>query len=294
MPAPMIALATCREHPDHDADEAPLLAALRARGADVRMLVWNDDEPRHPTELVVLRSTWDYYRDVDGFLAWVARAGRAARLLNPAHVVAANARKTYLRDLEARGVAIVPTAWAPRGSHVSVDEILTSRGWTKIVIKPVVSAGSFKTRSFGASEALAAQAFLDELTAERDAMIQSWMPSVDGYGERSLVWIDGALSHAVRKAPRFAGGDETRVEPRPIAPEERALAERILAPIAKELLYARVDVIWDACPTNEARGGTLRLMELELIEPSLFLQESPGALDRFADAIVRHAVGGLS
>jgi len=107
--------------------------------------------------------------------------------------------------------------------------------------------------------------------------------------ERSLVWIDGELTHAIRKSPRFAGGSESVSDEQPIAPDERALAERVLAPLSGELLYARVDVVRD-----DDAGGAPRLMELELIEPSLFLRQCPRALDRLASAIVRHAAHGLA
>ena len=111
-------------------------------------------------------------------------------------------------------------------------------------------------------------------------MVQRWMPSVETYGERSLVWIDGEITHAIRKTPRFAGGVEQVSGEVPIADDERAFAERALAPFASELLYARVDMVRDA-------EGVLRIMELELIEPSLFFQQSPAALARFVTAINR-------
>ncbi len=276
-----VALATCAKPAERDADEEDLVAALQARGVRVRLLAWDDpgqtSAPSKAGELVVLRSTWNYYRHVDAFLAWVERS---ERLLNPARIVRENARKTYLRDLERSGIAVVPTEYVNKGDTCSASRLMRDR-WSAIVIKPVVSAGSFRTRVFTEDQAEAAQLFLDELTAERDAMIQRWMPSVETYGERCLVWIDGELTHSIRKSPRFAGAEESVSAAQPIAPDERAFAERILAPFANDLLYARVDVVRDE--------DTLRLMELELIEPSLFLRQHPPALDRFADAIVRHA-----
>ena len=107
-----------------------------------------------------------------------------------------------------------------------------------------------------------------------------WMPWVETNGERSIVWIDGAITHAIRKTPRFSGGSEQVSGEVAIADDERAFAERALAPFASELLYARVDMVRDA-------EGTLRVMELELIEPSLFLVQSPRALERFVAAIAR-------
>ncbi|MBN9166105.1 MAG: hypothetical protein BGO98_49645 [Myxococcales bacterium 68-20] len=283
-----VALATCTTLPAPDADQALLVGALEDAGASVRLLAW-DDPMNAPDagELVVIRSTWNYFEDVDGFLAWVERTAKTTHLFNPASIVRQNARKTYLRDLSRRGIDVVPTEYAMKGDARSIPDVTRERGWDAIVIKPVVSAGSFSTQRFAATEAAAAQRFLDELTRERDAMIQPWMPSVDTYGERSLVWIDGELTHAIRKSPRFSGSTEAVSAAMPIAPEERAFAEKVLEPIATDLLYARVDVVRD-------ENGVLRLMELELIEPSLYLVQCPPALARLTRAIVRRATADMA
>jgi hypothetical protein len=266
-----IAIATCAVKPEADPDEELLLARLREKGASVRMVAWDGPSPDvADDELCVVRSTWNYFEKVEAFLAWVHRV---PRLLNPPRIIEGNVRKTYLRELGARGVAIVPTAWAAENPDVA--GVMRERGWDTVVIKPVVSAGSFATRRFTLAEVAAAQAFLDG--AGREMMIQAWMPAVDTSGERSLVWLDGHVSHAVRKSPRFADGHEsvTSVE---VAVDERAFAERILEPFREHLLYARVDLVRD--------HDTLRLMELELVEPSLFLKQHPPALERFATALL--------
>lgn len=286
-----VALATCVKLPEPDVDERLLVSALEARGARVRMLPWDASVTASSDELVVIRSTWNYFENVDGFLSWTRRTSAAARLLNPAAIVEQNARKTYLRDLERRGIDVVPTEWVTKSTPRRVEDVTSERGWSAIVIKPVVSAASFLTQRFDASDTRAAQRFLDEVTAQRDAMIQRWMPSVETYGERSLVWIDGELTHAIRKSPRFFGDDEAVSPEVPISARERAFADRILGDVRErlphdrpeqDLLYARVDMVED-------EEGTLRLMELELIEPSLFLKQCPRALDRLAAAIVARA-----
>ena len=283
-----VALATCTKLPEPDADQVLLIGALEDAGATVRLLAWDDPTTTPDAgELVVIRSTWNYFEDVDGFLAWVERTAKTTRLFNPATIVRHNARKTYLRDLSRRGIDVVPTEYAMKGDARSIPDVTRERGWDAIVIKPVVSAGSFSTQRFARAEAGAAQRFLDELTRERDAMIQPWMPSVETYGERSLVWIDGELTHAIRKSPRFSGNSEAVSAAMPIAPEERAFAEKVLEPTATDLLYARVDVVRD-------ESGALRLMELELIEPSLYLVQCPPALARLTSAIVRRATADMA
>jgi glutathione synthase/RimK-type ligase-like ATP-grasp enzyme len=251
------------------------------------MLAWDGGAESAPDELVVLRSTWNYYADIDGFLAWVERTAARSRMCNPSAIVRGNAKKTYLGELAEAGFRVTPTAYVGRGASARVDVIARERGWddprpAALVIKPVVSAGSFLTERFEASARAEAQRFLDEITKGRDVMIQPWMASVETYGERALVWIDGELTHAVRKSPRFASGAESVSEAVPITPEERAFADEILARRAKGLLYARVDVVRDA-------DGATRLMELELIEPSLFLKQLPAALDRLVAGIVARA-----
>jgi len=106
------------------------------------------------------------------------------------------------------------------------------------------------------------------------------VPSVEDHGERSLIWIDGELTHAMRKSPRFSGQDEAVSGPHPIDDAERALAEAVLAPLAAQILYGRVDV------ARDERGAPM-VMEVELIEPSLFLLQHPPARDRLVAAIFR-------
>ncbi len=274
-----VALASCLHPPEADKDADLLRDAVRARGVDAEWVAWNDPKADFAAyDLCVLRSTWDYIHELDAFLAWAGRIPRG-RLLNPPDVVRWNADKEYLRELEKRGVPVVPTVYVPRGAAGRLADVLGGRGWDDVVIKPRVGAASFATRRFSAGNAEADE-FLAALAAERDVMIQPYVASVEGHGERSLVWIDGEPTHAVRKTPRFGGQDERVSTALAIADDERAFGAKLLAPWGDRLLYARVDV------ARDERGGLL-LMELELIEPSLFLLQEPRALERFADAIAR-------
>lgn len=278
-----IGIATCRPLPEPDLDEPLLLEALRARGHTVRTVAWNDagDDPGD-CDVCVLRSTWDYPERPEAFADWVRRTARVTRLRNPAPVVLDNLHKSYLRGLEERGVPIVPTHWIATGERPDLAGILAAYGWSDVVVKPAVSAGSFRTRRFRDTELEGGQDFLRELARERDVMVQPYIRAVEAGGERALVWIDGELTHAVEKRPRFAGQDEQvsgALEPRD---DEREFAGRTLAALEDRagLLYARVDVFRDD-------AGALCLSELELIEPSLFLKQSPRALARLADALGR-------
>ncbi len=273
-----VSIVTCIDLPEPDHDEAPLMAALSDAGIDARLVAWNDpavDWSQSP--LTVIRSAWDYMMFYDRFLEWVDHAAARTRLLNPAPIVKRNAHKSYLLDLERAGVPVTPTELVTAGENRPLSDILDARGWDDIVIKPAVSAGSWDTlRVRGDSDE--GQAWLSRLTVDRDALIQPYLTSVDDYGERALVWIDGELTHSVRKTPRWHDGEESVSTALPLSDAEAALAARALATVEDDLLYGRVDVA-------PGPDGDLVVMELELIEPSLFLVQHPPALERLVTAI---------
>ena len=274
-------IATCRPMPEPDADEDLLLEALRQRGIRARLAAWND--PREDWDAAVptvIRSTWNYIHALPAFLAWAERAERAAALWNPLSVVRGNVHKRYLVELAAQGIPVVPTSLFERGSRVDLERHAHERGWRRLILKPAVGAGSFDTRRFEPGEMLEAQRHLDRILQRGDALLQPYLDSVEEHGERAIVCIDGEITHAVRKSPRFADGVEQVSPALTVEPEERAVAEAVLARVPSDLTYARVDV---------ARGpdGQPRLMELELVEPSLFLRQHPPALARLVEALAR-------
>jgi hypothetical protein len=277
-----VALVSCVELPEPDPDAAPLARALAAAGIESEVVAWDDGEADWSrARLAVLRSAWNYPPRRGEFLAWAERASAMSELWNPLPVVRWNSYKGYLLELEAKGIPVAPTVLFPRGSAVPLREILAERAWRDVVVKPAVSAASFKTRRFGPADLEAGEAHLQALVAERDVLVQRYLPSVEDYGERALVWIDGELTHAVRKRPRFEGEDESvSTEAVAISAAEAALAQRVLEAVPASLLYARVDV----APGPD--GGSV-LMELELIEPSLFFPQDPAALDRFVAGLRR-------
>ncbi len=247
-----VALVTCLELPEPDPDEELLLEALRQAGIRAELLSWDDSQADPGAfDLCVLRSCWNYYEDPKAFLAWIAAAASCSRLANPANVVRWNLHKRYLQRLEAADVSI-----------------------------PAVSARSFCTQRFRVDQVGEGQAFLAALVRERDAMVQRYMPAVEGAGEQALVWISREFTHAGRKSPRFAGGVERVSDALAVSDQEKAIANRALSCVDGELLYARVDVMNDD-------DGNLLVSEIELMEPSLFLLQCPAALERFVRAIGR-------
>jgi glutathione synthase/RimK-type ligase-like ATP-grasp enzyme len=263
-------VATCMQLPEPDADEAPLMAALAAAGFDASLVAWDDPRADWDTPIAtIIRSTWNYALRPDEFLAWVDRL--KGPVWNPPEIVHANVSKRYLLDLAARAVPVVPTTLVAAGEPVP-------RQAHRVVVKPEIGAGSLDTHIFAPGESL--DAHVAHIHRRCAALIQPYVASVDTYGERSLIWIDGELTHAIRKTPRFSGDAERIEGPFPIAPDERAVALAALAPYADRILYGRVDLVRD-------HADRPMVSELELIEPSLFFARHPPSLDRYIAGLRR-------
>lgn len=286
-----IALATASEvEGGLDAEGMQLRDALRGAGAAAEPAVWDDETVDWGAfDVVVVRSTWDYARRHDEFIAWTQRVSQLTRLHNPADVLAWNTDKRYLRDLAAAGVPIVPTEFLEPGDDPSAHDFLHEEH----VVKPVVSAGSKDTLRFTADEPERSISHAGSLLdAGRVVMVQPYLASVDEVGETAVVVIGGTVSHAMRKGPLLTRGMQPaaglflqeEMSRRDAAPDELLVAERALAavPNAADLLYARIDLL-------RAPDGPV-VLELELTEPSLFLDHVPGSADRLAAAILA-AVG---
>lgn len=281
-----IALVTYRRLPDLDPDDRPLAAVLTGRGHHVAATLWDDPAVDWASfDLAVLRSTWDYFHRRDEFLAWAERAAAATRLLNPIDLLRWNSHKSYLVELRGRGASVIPTEIVPAGGRLDVKARMDANGWTRAVLKPAVSADAYGTILVDERGLAAAQAHADALLPERDVMLQPYFASVEEPGERCLVHIDGRFSHAVRKRSHFLGGRHVGPEGVGVdaAPDERDEAARVLRLAgAERALYARVDLARDD-------HGRPCLMELELVEPTLFLTVAPAAAGRMADALEARA-----
>ena len=282
--SPRFALATCAQLPALGEDDALLAAELRRRGAEARAAVWDDPGVRWTDfDRVVLRSCWDYHRRPAEFLAWIDRLEReGVPLSNPPALVRANAHKSYLRALESAGVPILPTAWLARASRVDLASLLAERGWADAVMKPAVSASAHLTSRTSPARAAADQPRLSQMLEEGDVLVQAFAPEIER-GEWSFVFLGGAFSHAVLKRPAAGdfrvqselGGTAVALEPPPPLLDQAAA---VMATVPDGWLYARVDGI--------ERDGRLTVLELELIEPFLFLADHPGAAARLAEAIL--------
>ncbi|GAB2962369.1 hypothetical protein GCM10027048_33590 [Hymenobacter coalescens] len=288
-----IALVTCDALAQYAAtgvasEDQLLTDYLQARGVRVTPVVWTDPAARwQDYDAAVLKSPWDYFDRPTEFHRWLDELdARGVRLLNPTHIVRHNADKAYLRDMELAGVPIVPTRWLARGSQVRPAELLAELATDRLVLKPTVSGGAKDTFALTAPQAEAATAQLQALVDEYDFLAQPFLPQIQTTGEWSLVFFGGQLSHCVRKTPKagdfrvqhFLGGSIHAETP---APAIQRTAADIVERFAPGCLYARVDGV-------ETEEGGFWLMELELIEPFLYLETGgPAAYARYADALLR-------
>jgi glutathione synthase/RimK-type ligase-like ATP-grasp enzyme len=274
-----VALATCAELPDLDPDDRFLVGALEARGLGVGPVVWDDTSVDWAeVRFCLIRSVWDYHLRRDEFLAWLDSLPPPVEVWNPPDVIRWNSHKGYLDELEAKGVPIVPTEWFSQGTRPDLSAVVTSRGWSDVVVKPVVSAGARDTALFQAADIGSGQKHLDAVLADGDAMAQPFLDGVHHHGERCIVVIDGEITHAVRKTTVFDPAFEDRPPRIEVADDEARLAKAAIEAAGFQYLYARVDMVRD-------EDDVPRLMELEMFEPSLYFGEHPAAAERLADRI---------
>jgi O-ureido-D-serine cyclo-ligase len=285
-----VALVSARAARAEDEDLPPLVAAFSAAGAQVEIADWDDARIEWARfDVALLRSTWDYSQRLPEFLAWVERTAALTRLLNPVPVVRWNADKHYLGELGKAGLPVVASTFAEPGADPAavLAQFLAREACAEFVVKPAVSAGSRDTRRHARTaneEALAHVRRL--LEAQRSVLLQPYLPAVETAGETALIFIAGRFSHAIRKGALLpAGAPATRalfapeqITARSAQRDELQVAERVLAALPFGVLpYARIDLIRDA-------SHAPCLLELELIEPSLFFAHAPGAAQRLAAA----------
>jgi len=275
-----IALVTTFTLPRPDTDLPILVEAFSQRETRAEIVAWDNASMDWSCfDAVVVRSTWNYVDHFEAFTAWIDRVSRCTKLLNTRDTLVWNLHKRYLLELAGAGIAIVPTELVEAGRHP--DWVSVHHGFEELVVKPAVSAGSFATIRVHRSDSRRAYTHREDHRS-RDMLVQPLLASVLAHGEINLVYFSGQFSHAVQKGARWDGDREQSrglVQP---TEDERALANRILEVVRARGLgiptYARIDLARDA-------AGNPLLMELELVEPSLFLDRAPAHADRFVGAV---------
>jgi glutathione synthase/RimK-type ligase-like ATP-grasp enzyme len=255
-----------------------LVAALEQQSISVAIRPWDDTTAWASVPLVVVRSPWDYSDAREEFLSWARHVAAVTRLVNRFEVLEWNSHKSYLLALAAAGVSTVVTTLVPRGAS-DADRALALETYPgEIVIKPAVSVGAIGALR-STSDSPDAAAHLAELAADGDVLVQPLARAVLDHGETSLIYFGGDFSHAIRKIP--ADGDYRvqehlggRVVAHTPSADELAVAAATLAAAPTATSYARVDLV--------RVDGSAAVMELEAIEPQLFLDHDAGAAARFA------------
>ncbi len=283
-----IGLATCSKRPQLTDDDQLLLNSLGQDGVSAQPVVWDDREVNwQEFSCIVIRSCWDYHTRLDEFLKWLDLLEKQnVAILNPADMIRWNCNKRYLLDIEAQGVSLVPTVFLQKNSaKKTLKQLLKDLSWKQAVVKPTVSATAYQTWLTSFDNPESDQIKLEKMLTEfPEVMIQQFLEIIRIGGEWSFLFFDGCFSHAVVKKPQAGdfrvqddfGGTAFRQEPGQHLINQ---AEAILQALDEVPLYARVDGI--------EIDGKLMLMELELIEPVLFLAVAEGASNRFAKAITQ-------
>jgi O-ureido-D-serine cyclo-ligase len=285
---------SCAAFPDLYDDWPLLRAALDDAGVDAITAVWDDPSVDWSTyDLVLASGAWDNIHRVEEFLTWVDRvAATGVPVHNSPVTLRWNIDKRYLRDLERSGVPVVPTVWVePSAQSPEVDVAPPGAPDGEIVVKPSVSGGGYRTARYEAHEHDAAWAHVAELVAAgRTAMVQPYEARVDTEGETALVYVGGAFSHALHKDPMIRRGtgprdsliDNQVVTAATATPAQRTVAEQALDAAERILgptTYARVDLV-------ETLDHGPAVLELELLDPVLFLMHHPEGAVQLADALV--------
>jgi hypothetical protein len=281
-----IALVTYSGEPNLTDDDRLVLDHLKRGGAAAEIVNWDSKETDwHKFDAVVLRSCWEYHLRTDEFLCWIDRMDEhRIPLRNSAETVRRNIDKFYLKDLAGKGARVPPSVWVKKGEKIDLAEILESRGWSRAVVKPAISMSAFETWITSPGEARADQEKFGRISETCGAIVQEFVSEVQAHGEWSFVFLGGEYSHAVLKRPKM--GDFRVQRDLGGTIDERAKPDSLLLGQAREiynlidepLTYARVDGV-DV-------NGALILMEVELIDPVLFLSYRTGAPEEFAKAVL--------
>jgi glutathione synthase/RimK-type ligase-like ATP-grasp enzyme len=263
-------------------DDDLAIAPLAELGWDVATVSWHDKNVDwNDFEIVIVRTPWDYQNDPDTFLEILGKIDAStARLENPLSIIEWNLDKRYLRDLETKGVKIVPTLWAENEvNEKSFSEWQSFFNSDELIIKPTVSAtaqDTFRLRNFDPK--------LVKVFAKRSFMVQPFVNAIVDEGEFSLFYFSGEYSHSILKAPKpgdFRVQEEHGGLITAVVPETklRETADKIVASLSP-MLYARVDLVLHD-------SGEFMVMELELIEPALYFRMDGESPRRFATALNR-------
>ena len=266
--------------------DAPMsVPAMNGLGWDVEFVSWRSSEANWDRyDLVYICTPWDYQDDPDAYLQVLETIDASSALLvNPLETVRWNLDKNYLRELEANGAGIVPSRWHDTWSDDVIHEARAVFASARLVIKPQVGANADHTYVVDAANPGPLREQLEAAFRDRPFFVQPFLESITAEGEYSLFYFGGRYSHAILKKPKSGDFRSQEEHGADILYSEandamRTAAERMLATLDPEPVYARVDYL-------RGPGGDFLLMELEVNEPSLYFRVDEQSMARFAQAL---------
>jgi glutathione synthase/RimK-type ligase-like ATP-grasp enzyme len=265
---------------DEDAD---VLTFLKAKGLQIDFVIWNDESiDWNSYDVVIIKSPWDYHEKIDAFYTWLEELKKlSVKVLNPVDIIKWNSNKHYLDDILKKGLNVIPSAYLLKGEAFS-DRFFDVFAADELVVKPCVSAGAKNTITVNKNNMAEKKAMIDALLLEEDYLVQPFMKEIKE-GEWSFLFFNGKYSHSVLKTPKeddfrvqhYHGGRISHVQ---ATASQIMQAEAFLNILPEPTLYARVDGVMV--------GDSFYLMELELIEPYLFLNGDATLLTHYYEALL--------
>ncbi|NII85205.1 hypothetical protein [Pedobacter sp. SG908] len=267
-----------------ESEDDKLLYFLKDKGLNIEKIIWNDTNIKwEDYSLAILKSPWDYFDLIEEFYAWLdLLEAKKVRLLNPIDVVRWNSNKKYLQEIETAGLKIIPSAFINKQEDVTLKHFFEKFNTNKLIVKPCVSGGAKNTFKVTAENVEEVNQKLNKLIQEEDFIVQPFLPEILESGEWSFIFFNGVYSHSLIKQAkpgdfRVQPAHGGTVHPQKPSEEEVATAQQYVTLFAKDCLYARVD--------GTFVNGNFLLMELELIEPFLFLNTEPENYIRYYKAL---------
>ena len=271
-----LALLTCTNLPTWEEDDRFFHAALDMAGIEWSLLAWDSDTDWSTFDVTLIRTTWDYVDRREQFSERLKEIASQTYLVNPVEIVEWNLEKTYLKDLEDAGIPIAPTVWIDE--KIDLNEVMTSRGWGRGFLKPVVGACAVDTKRFTVNEIASVQVWLNTLVDQGEKMmLQPYLEPVETVGEYSVIYFGQRLSHCVQKIPvkgDYRVQDDYGASDHPIEPIDYPQMMHVADATLRYLHERFSNVLVIRMDFLKMSDGQFVINEVEMIEPSLFFRHS--------------------
>jgi len=280
-----IAVLTSLQMPDLLPYDHEILGNLNAEPrVKAKPIVWEtQSEQLSDFDIALFRTTWGYHEKIEKFKKFLDFLDEIKLpALNPTSIIRDNLHKFYLKDLASKGVNILPTEFIKRDSQIELKSLVEINSWNKFVIKPAVSAGSYKTFLFDSEEIKEAEMIYSELKMNRDVLVQKYFDSVKTLGEFSTIYFANGYKYSVNKIPekgdfrvQYQYGGQYRMIELPKSAAEQS--DFVASIFINNCLYTRIDGLM--------HEDKFYIMEVELIEPDLYLNIHPEGIGQFVESV---------